>query len=428
MPRDASKHPAIAFIQPASSVLPRLIYIADLEVFPSYAGALQIYRLLEPYPREHLLLVYPGANDRQGLSGARHLEPPVAWWARYAERRGGKHLLLLMNWLTWAWWKTRGRPPGWLLEAATAFKPEAVLTVGLGGAWVLADDLAQHLGLPLHVIVHDDRHYCSAFPAGSHAWIERRFGRVLARAASVLPVSQPMNAVFRQRFRVAGEVINPTRDRQLDALPPPSFQLNRPLRLVYAGSIWTDSTLDLLDGLGRELRQHGGSLSLYLTNPPPPARAGWHFDLHPSLPPAELVTVLRTGGGVLLQIASFEADARETVATLFPSKLVDYSATGLPVFMVGPDYSSTAWLARQYPEAFAFVGSNDPAVIAKAFLAFASQPSRLEACARNFWSLGRDLFSQSGNFARFSRCLDRKTSSGTDRPPVCVGQEVYTAP
>lgn len=404
---------ALDFITP--SVLPRLIYIADLEVYPSYAGAIQMLRLLSCYPPERLMLVYPGADQRRGIPLAGHATPPSVWWAKYFNARGGRHLLLIMNLLSWCWWKVRGGPPGWILSATRNFEPEAVVTVGLGGAWALADAFARHHRLPLHVFIHDDRHYCSCFPPFSHAWIERKFGRILQRAASAMVASPRMAQIYRERFNVASTVIYPSHDYQPDELPSTTFSAVRPItRLVYAGSIWGRAQWILFDRLATELSSRGCALAVYSTNHPP-AHLKLQMEIRPAVPAHDLGATLRREADVLLQFTPFEPGSAGAVSTLFPSKLADYSTTGLPILMVGPDWSSTAWLAREYPDAFAFVLSDDPRIIAETFCVLAAQPDRARTLATNFHALARKLFSLEANFQRFRQCLTSAQPSAVPR-------------
>ena len=400
---------------PSSHLPPRLLYLADLEVYPSYAGAIQMYRLLELYPADRLMLIYPGADKRQGLPAARHVCPPSVWWARFISRRGGRHLLLAMNSLSWLRWLIQRRPPRWLRREIEAFQPEAVVTVALAGSWILADQLARHQRIPLHVIVHDDLHYRAVYPFFSHGWIDRLFRAALSRAASVTVASEPMRESFLQRFGINSEVIYPTRGRDMQELPPPAIRQPRPWRLVYAGSLWDNSSWEVLDQLAVELRRHGGELIIY-SNQAVPAGLNPSFTLRPAVTADVLATRLQEEADVLLQFASFHPSAAVQTASLFPSKLVDYSTTGLPVFMFGPDYSSTTWLARRYPEAFTIVASQHPAVVARAFLALVDDSSRLRHTAQCFAELGRHLFSQTSNHARFLRSLERQAG---DAQAVC---------
>jgi hypothetical protein len=55
-----------------------------------------------------------------------------------------------------------------------------------------------------------------------------------------------------------------------------------------------------------------------------------------------MIERLRREADVLVVPMSFHPDDRSNIEVAFPSKLADYTATGLPILIWGPPYSSAA--------------------------------------------------------------------------------------
>ena len=66
---------------------------------------------------------------------------------------------------------------------------------------------------------------------------------------------------------------------------------------------------------------------------------------------------------ILFLPASFDPRERVDISTLFPSKLADYTAIGLPILVWGPDYSSAIRWAVDHPGATVYIADKDPAAI-----------------------------------------------------------------
>jgi len=76
-------------------------------------------------------------------------------------------------------------------------------------------------------------------------------------------------------------------------------------------------------------------------------------------PPHELAERLPEATNALFLPASFEPHERTDISTLFPSKLADYSAIGLPIVIWGPTYSSAARWASENPGATLLITENN---------------------------------------------------------------------
>src|ERR1700677_5014818 len=162
-----------------TSRLPRLLYIGDVPVESSYHGSALLYRLLQEYPADRLLVVERGLH--QSLPQRRLHEVQYRQFSMGADR-----------WLTTRFSQSAS---SWLLLNAPgaamrlhrlcdAFKADAVLTVAHGHSWLAAARFAEIAELPLHLIVHDDWPTITPVFPWLKAWQDRRFGRLYRLAVS----------------------------------------------------------------------------------------------------------------------------------------------------------------------------------------------------------------------------------------------------
>jgi len=187
------------------SGLPRLVYVADVPVEHSTSGSGLLYRLLQDYPADKVLIVegWPAMSQPvRRLPGVAYRQ--FALWPK----RGRTRLRgVAATWLALSAASNAGR----LERLVCDFSPEAVLTVAERYTWLAGAQFAEDAGLPLHLIIHD--HWLSLLDAysGIKPWLDRRFGRVYRRAASRLCVSPFMEEEYRRKYGAAGEVLYPSR-------------------------------------------------------------------------------------------------------------------------------------------------------------------------------------------------------------------------
>src|SRR5262249_52913447 len=132
----------------------------------------------------------------------------------------------------------------------------------------------------------------------------------------------------------------------------------------------------------------------------------WGWD-HPSISvhgwvsQRELQGVLR-GADILFLPFSFSERVRYAVETGFPSKTADYLASGTPILVFGPNYSSLVAYARR--EGFAeMVTEADPDLLAEAIRRIALDPGHREALssrALEVFSKYHDIGQQRADFLR----------------------------
>jgi glycosyltransferase involved in cell wall biosynthesis len=271
-------------------------------------------------------------------------------------------------------------------DAVRDFRPDAVLTVPHQFLWSAAADAAGELGVPLHLIVHDDWPSLITFRrSGPIADLARwscraRLGRVYRRAAARLCVSPGMEEQYRDYFGVRGTVLYPSRG---DDSPSPRVRVRReaggPPIVAFCGMIHHDGTAALVRELAAILDQLGGRLDLYTSlgksDLAERALSSPAVRLRGFLPAEELGERIGESAHALFLPTSFEPRERTDVATLFPSKLADYTAIGLPVLIWAPADSSASRWARENPGATFCVTDRDSSPVRSAVMKLASDPS-----------------------------------------------------
>ena len=338
---------------------PRLLYIGDVPVEPTVAGAALIYRLLDGYPAERLAICQSDLADPRrraaGLPGVRYTEFSIGSRALLHSRLAGLYAGQLL---------VRAPQRVSVVERLNPEVPDAVLTIAHGYTWRTAHAYAQRHGLPLHLVVHDDCAETARVATLFRAYADRQFAAVYRAASSRLCVSPGMEAHYRSTLHAAGSVIYPTRSRDARAASEPAARLREhsgPFTVAFAGSL-NSGHLDVAGRLVRWLERNGGRLQIYgamVSNTERDWLRSPNVTMETFVPSDQLAHVLRQRADCLLVPMPF--DERERLHTVlgFPSKIADYTAVGLPLLIAGPPYSSAVGWARANPGVAAIVDQLD---------------------------------------------------------------------
>lgn len=378
-----------------ASRLPRLLYVGDVPVEASFHGSALIYRLLDGYPTEDLLVV-EGSVGRSSPERRlpdttyRELDLGQARWLRTRLRR------LAAATMTLAAPRARVR-----LEATLgSFQPEAVLTVAHGFSWLAAAEFARARTLPLHLIVHDDWPIVANLPWPAASWLDQRFGRTYRQAVSRLCVSPRMMQDFERRYGPTGDVLYPSWARSMSpAMEPPErpSDVGRPIVFAYGGTINSDAQVGALRQLAETLASNSGVLLLYCPHSREEIQnAGLELPnvrLMGLVPSADFVRRMREDVDVLFAPMSFDPGERSIMMTCFPSKLSDYSATGLPILLYGPPESSAVQWARENIGAAEVVDKEGPTELLSSVRRLIESPAYRVALGQGALRAGWSYFS-----------------------------------
>jgi hypothetical protein len=330
---------------PFEQHLPRLLYVGDLPIEGAMAGAAALYRLLAVYPHERLRIALSNLAVGSGYTGAPRLTGVVHDQFFLAHRRP------LYTRLAGVYrWYVLARAPAaraQLQRIAHEFDPQAILTVTVGYSWRLAAVLASRLDVPLHLVSHDDWRVNLDLPRWIQPTAELWFAGVYRQAKGRFVVSPYMAREYEIRYGRPATVLYPSRVSSAPTFDSPAerVRVERPSNFVYAGSVYPRYA-ELLSQFARVLARVDATLTIY--SPLNSEEIRVHnlrlpnVITRPVMRTDEMIERLRREADVLVVPMSFHPDDRSNIEVAFPSKLADYTATGLPILIWGPPYSSAA--------------------------------------------------------------------------------------
>ncbi len=313
-----------------------------------------LYRLLGEWPADRLVVVHSAKRREKGpaLEGVRHFPIPVRrLLERGRQTRWHAYANMLATWMP---------PSATVVDRALGpLRPDAVLTVAHDFLWLSAAEWCLRTNTPLHIIIHDDWPEFLSVPTWARRGLHRRFGKALRQAATRLCVSPGMAREYRCRYGVDCDVLLPSRGTES---PKPELRCKKKpsSRLItgYLGGL-------PLAGYSRAIRKfadllHGMDAEIYLYGSHSQESLRQEGLIHPAIvskadvPHDESFTHMVDHVSALFCPVSFQPEDATIMRTLFPSKLADYTACGIPIVIWGPEESSAVQWARAHDHA-AFV-------------------------------------------------------------------------
>jgi glycosyltransferase involved in cell wall biosynthesis len=372
-------------------LLPRIVYVGDVPVEASYHGSALLYRLLSNYPASHLAIIETatGSEPQRRLPNIKYLSYPVAN-QRWLNTRFHPYAA--------AWYShvAKRRAPQ-IAQSLNGFDGEVVLTVAHGFGWLAAARMASTQKQPLHLIVHDDWPRVADVAPQFRNWLDQKFASVYRQAQSRLCVSPAMSRFYEQRYGAPASVIYPSRAADCPEFAEPPAHLadrDKQFTIVFAGTINSRGYVRALTALQKALEPVNGRLLIFgpLTKDEA-QRAGLshrNAEIAGLLSSTELLKKLRAEADALFVPMSFDASDRANMEMAFPSKLADYTATGVPLLIYGPGYCSAVAWARDNP-GVAEVVETEPD-LATTIAQLASNPDYRVALGKRALDTGRQYF------------------------------------
>jgi glycosyltransferase involved in cell wall biosynthesis len=397
-----------ALAEPEAVTLPRLLYVGDVPIEESVGGAVLLYRLLQNYPAGKLRII----EGNLWPSKPRLRLPFVAYDGFHV---GVERLLRSrVTPLYAAYLQAKSSRQAFRLDqVAKDFRAEGILTVAHGFSWGTAAALADRLGLPLHLIVHDDWPSFAPVPAALKNWLHRRFAGIYRQAATRFCISPYMLEEYQSRYGVRGTLLYPLRSPDVLELPPVPTKTNERERgpvFVYLGSVHGGGYEEPLKLLASVLEEFGGQLIIYgKLSQADLASLGLqrkNVECRPHAPVKELYSILRREADMLVVSMSFAESFRHNMGLNFPTKITDYTAIGLPILICGPAYSSAVRWARENPGVAEVVDQCDASLLRAAVKGLVDDPEHRSSLARQANAVGAKYFSHHEVTQQFYRALD----------------------
>jgi glycosyltransferase involved in cell wall biosynthesis len=222
---------------------------------------------------------------------------------------------------------------------------------------------------------------------------------------------------YEQKYGARGLVLYPSRaaDTRVFTTPPQRLGEDRKgegLAVAFGGTINTTGQRRQVKLVCDVVGRTGGTVHLFGPLNPAQCRAegleGPHVRFRGVHSPDEFREHLRAEADVLLVPMNTDKDDSTNARFSFPSKLVDYTAVGLPLLIIGPDYCSAVRWARENEGVAEVVSREDPGELNAAFSRLQVPAHRLRLAAMALQK-GDQMFSYEAACALFRAGL---TGSG----------------
>ena len=378
---------------------PRLLYVGDVPVEPTIAGAAVLYRLFDGYPPDRLVICQSNLaavrSPGRRLPGVAYHEFAVGNPRLLHSRVAGYYAAFLL---------ARARSSR-ALGGALPNRPDGIVTIAHCYSWATAAQLAAAYRIPLHLIVHDDCMATMNIATPLRRFAESRFRNVYRTAATRFCISPAMRDRYLGLYGVNSEVIYPSKARNAREWRSPARRVavpTSPFTVAFAGSL-TVGHLPALEALATALEQIGGRLHIYGPEPAPGVRSRVTspvVSFLPFLPSDELAERLREEADLLWMPQSFAAADADNMRVCFPSKLTDYTI-GVPILISGPADSSGVRWATEYPGVAEIISETSTAQFAGVLQGLAANPQRRWRLAEEALRVGALLFGQQQTQDRF---------------------------
>jgi len=213
-----------------------------------------------------------------------------------------------------------------------------------------------------------------------------------------LCVSPAMSRCYEKRYGAPATVIYPSRTTDCAEFCEPPAHLkerDKQFTIAFAGTINSHGYVQALRALQKALASIDGRLLIFgpLTEDEAQQVGLSHrnTEIRGLLSATELSMRLRSEADALFVPMSFAASDRANMEMAFPSKLADYTATGVPLLIYGPSYCSAVAWARENPGVAEVVEAEPD--LAQAIMHLANNPDHRISLGKCALDTGREYFS-----------------------------------
>ena len=380
------------FIACERRMLPRLLYVGDVPVEASYHGSALLHRLLSNYPVDRLMILETAAPSQlnRRLAQVKYTTQPIGK-QRWLNTRFHPYVV--------AWFTRAGKHAGpKISQSINGFEVDAVFTVAHGFGWVAAAEIAKQRRVPLHLVVHDDWPRVADIAPRFRNWIDEEFGKVYRQAQSRMCVSPAMSRFYKERYGGRATVVYPSRAADATEFEKPPARIGSndgQFTIAFAGTINSQGYIHALQALQNALKPVNGRLLIF---GPLTVHVAEQIGLNDPntevcglLSSEQLLARLRAQADALFVPMSFAESDRDNMTMAFPSKLADYTVTGLPLLIYGPAYCSAVRWARDNPGAAEVVERESD--LSGAVASLAHHPEHRLALGTRVLEVGREYFS-----------------------------------
>lgn len=381
---------------------PRLCYIGPA-IGPGLGGQAVMYKLLQGYPAEQLMLVQTPLEDATGdsLPAAQVINLPLPRGSRGQRRR--TLIELSLSFAAGIWFQCLSR-------RLRKFRPELIVSVMHGWACALAATAARELGVPLHLIIHDTADAALSAPRFLRDWRQERWKTMCQIAQSRICVSPFMAEEVQRLTKSRTDILYPglaPNPRQPVLRSSEDRHRSGSITVAFVGRIhagFDPVLLELASALatrGHRLVLHSPQADGFIRSSRPPATINGGV-----LGLTSVTAKLQTTADICFLPMSFRPQDEANTRLSFPSKLVEYCAAAKPVLVCAPAYSSIVTWARTQPRFALIVTLPNRAELEEAVSRLES-PELRKSLGQTAANLAERLFSHEATYSHFLKIILR---------------------
>jgi hypothetical protein len=342
--------------------LMKVLYLSDVPAYgENRGGTVIIYRLLKNIPPEQLLIIetdyfkrdkdYDAAHP---LANVRYIKTAYPFIRLRNTRFAHFYSLVMIRFGRYFFGKTD--------KIIKHEKIGSIITVSHGFMYFIATAIAAKHNIPCYAIHHDlYLNTVNVKISTARKFLTPLFAQSFSRNAMNYCVSPFMQRFYQERFTGKSIVLYPNRDaaavtnyikeNQIQIQP-----VKEQLTFGYLGSINSRPIIELTREFANNIGQKGHQLYL-LSNMSQAELDAIKFQyknvsLIPWIKTEDLIEYLCKHVDVLVLFQDYEPFAMEANAINFPSKLSDYTQTGLPILIIGPTKGSAYKFGEENRKSF----------------------------------------------------------------------------
>jgi glycosyltransferase involved in cell wall biosynthesis len=382
--------------------LPKVAIVGDIPPERTTGGDLLLYRLFADYPSDRLLVVdgpISATNSScrlEGVSYVRHNYLPAP--GRLYSTRFHRALAAVSLY-------TSDRASRQLRNQLREFGADVVVTVPQGFQWQMAVKSAAASRIPFVLLCHDDWLMTTDCPTLLVKRLLRVFGEAYRAAAARLVVCPSMRDLYREEYDADADVLWPSRGADSPVARLRVRQTGDKFVVAFVGSLFRESYQHLR--LVAEALGSRGEAHIYSRQPLRSLANCANVKHCGFASSSEVAERLSATADALFVSMEFGEKSRRGAVTSFPSKIADYTAIGLPMLLLGPNYCSAVEWAKSCPGVAVIAEQATTEAIGAAVRQLQDSIELRKEIAARAMEVGNELFDYKQTRDQFWECLCR---------------------
>ena len=281
-----------------------------------------------------------------------------------------------------------------MIRKALGLTPaDCLLTSAHALAWIPVVEAAHTAGAKCLVFCDDEWVDLNFHKFPSRESASNLYANLLNRSSKVFAVSEGMKRHLEEAYGVKSEVFYRVRGTQSKKIEAKEKLKTQNKRLIYCGQLWEGYWKSLRE-LAKVCQRHGWEIEIF-TNRQGQKVAGTELPnvrARDFLPEKQLVPYLQNNALATIVALPFGEDSKSLMATMFSSKMIDYTMTDRPTIILAPQHAEmTRW--GKEAGCFFVLDSLEPTYLEEKLKEFMTNPEAQRQMGLRAKELGDRLFS-----------------------------------